>query len=229
MFWGLTLLKETKCIPLSKYADYIAENSNLDMDNPRPNNFRTNQLPPERYLQLSDWKSGTNCSSSGTCAEKEIFILDLNVLLKSTVKCFIWKIGQPRNLPSANQASWSWLRSWNNSRIKNRRHQNENSSVWGEGKNLCAAFPGSHLRKPPHGGESFTTFRIMGQICVQKLPLSVSHRPPSTFFWSRFLKKTNKHWRLKCKKGVLKGDGVTKSIRRRLEFEEGGQNKSKAI
>lgn len=226
MFWGLTLLKETKCIPLSKYADYIAEKGNLDMDNPRPNNFRTNQPPPERYLQLSDWKSGTNCSSSGTCAEKEIFILDLNVLLRSTVKCFIWKIGQPRNLPSANQASWSWLRSWNNSRIKNRRHQNENSSAGEKGRISMllsqGAIWGSHNR-----GESFTTFRIMGQICVQKLPLSVSHRPPSAFLWSRFLKKANKQWRLKCKKGVLKGRGITKSMRR-LEFEEGGQSKSKA-
>lgn len=182
------------------------------MDNPRPNNFRTNQPPPGRYLQLSDWKSGTNCSSSGTCAEKEIFILDLYVLLKSTVKCFIWKIGQPRNLPSANQASWSWLRSWNNSRIKNRRHQNEDSSVGEKGRIYfikSAAFPGSHLRKPQHRGESFATFGIMGQICVQKLPLSVSHRPPSTFLWSRFLKKANKRWRLRCNKGVLKGGGIT--------------------
>lgn len=54
-----------------------AEKSLPDMDVPRPNVFRTNVPPSERYLQLSDWKSGTNCSSSGTCAGKEIFILDL--------------------------------------------------------------------------------------------------------------------------------------------------------
>lgn len=169
--------------------------------------------------------------------EKRFFILDLEVLLKSTGKCFLWKLRQPRNLPSANQASWSWLRSWNNSGIENRRHQHENSWGWGrgwgqktEGESALRSQRAVHrgpLEEATAPRESFTTFRIMGQICVQKLPLSVNHRPPSTFLWPRFLKEAKRQWRLKGKKGVKKGGCATNPIRRRFIFEEGEQNKPK--
>lgn len=164
-----------------------ADKSSLDMYNPRPNYFRRNDPPPQRYLQLSDWKSGTNCSSSGTCAGKEIFISDLSVVLKSKVKCFIWKIGQSKNLPSANQASWSWLRSWNNSGIENRRHQNENCSA-GE-RSLRTAFTGSHLRKPqPEGKASLPSESWARSVSKNFLFLSITGRPLHSSdldFWKR--------------------------------------------
>lgn len=105
----------------------------LDGNDPRANNFRRNVSATERYLQLSDWKSGTNCSSSGTWAGREISVLDLCILLKGTAECFTWGTAQSRNLPSANQASWSWLRSWNNSVIKKKKIQNEDPA-WAKEK-----------------------------------------------------------------------------------------------
>lgn len=52
--------------------------------------------------------------------------------------------------------------------------------------------------------ERATTFRIVSQIRVQKLPLSVNHRSSSTFLWPRFLKEANK-WRFKCRKEGAEG------------------------
>lgn len=119
----------------------------------------------------------------------------------------MWKTEQPRNLPSANQASWSWLRSWNNSGIENRRHQNEENSPRGkrEEAGCVRQFSQGAIWTSHNRRESCTTFRIMSQICVQKLPLSVNHRPPSILLWPRFLKEANRQLRRKCSKGVQRG------------------------